>query len=121
VAAYFTQYFGRILLKNQLPLDVNVLKVDIPANATRETAWRMTRVSRLGYYEPVPAPEKDWQKRRFLGYRMSDEPEDDTRTDVYGMRTGEFIAVCPVSLDLTSRIDLDEFEQQLKKDRFHPE
>ena len=121
VAAYFTQYFGRILLKNQLPPDVNVLKVDIPANATRETPWRMTRVSRLGYYEPAPAPEKDWQKRRFLGYRMSDEPEDDTRTDVYGMRTGEFIAVCPVSLDLTSRIDLDEFEQQLKEDRFHPE
>ena len=46
VAAGFTASIARLLLEKKFPADVNVLKVEIPVDATVETPWRLTRVSR---------------------------------------------------------------------------
>ena len=54
-AAHFTQLFGRVLLESKVPSDVDVLKVDIPSDATQDTPWRVTRLSRAKYYIPVAA------------------------------------------------------------------
>ncbi len=45
-AAYFTAFFGRLLLEKKMPDDVQVLKVDVPSDATVDTAWQVTRLSR---------------------------------------------------------------------------
>src|SRR5688572_14766132 len=53
-AAHFTAYFARLLLaKSALSDDVHLLKVDVPSDATNETAWQVSRVSRQRYYEPI--------------------------------------------------------------------
>ena len=40
VAAYFTKFFGQMLLEKRMPDDVDVLKVDIPCDATsRRPGW----------------------------------------------------------------------------------
>jgi len=57
VAAGFTASIARLLLEKKFPADVNVLKVEIPSDATVDTPWQMTRVSRQRYYEPV-APQR---------------------------------------------------------------
>ena len=54
-AAYFTAYFARMMLEKNLPPDVHILKVDVPAGATIQTPWEITRVSMQRYYEAQPA------------------------------------------------------------------
>jgi len=41
-AAASTRHFARMMLAAQLPFDVDVLKIDVPADATTETPWRIT-------------------------------------------------------------------------------
>jgi len=48
------------------PFDVDVLKVDVPGNATSVTPWRTTRQSRQPYYEM---------------YRAANQPKDDALVD----------------------------------------
>lgn len=117
VAAEFTYRIASLLIEKKLPLDVQVLKVDIPADATVDTPWQLTRVSRQRYYEPL-APERTvWTEPGLIGYReagrLDDEPED---TDVYTLRKKRWVSVTPLSLDLTSRVDFAELDK-LMRDR----
>jgi hypothetical protein len=51
-----------------------------------------------------------------MGYRYSDELEkDDPASDSYALRVRRFVAVTPLSLDLTSRVDLSKLEASLRE------
>jgi len=114
-AGYFTRYFGRLLLGRQLPPDVAVLKVDVPVDASRNTPWQVTRLSLKPYYAPV-APRRDsWDMPGAVGYQMVGVPEqDDPNSDVYALRVRRAVSVTPLSLDMTSRIELGALEQALR-------
>ena len=50
------------------------------------------------------------------GYQVVGNPhEDQPDTDVYTVRVKGFVSVTPLSLDLTSRLDLNELERFLKE------
>ncbi len=51
-AAHFTTLFARLLLDGFHIDDVDLLKLDVPSNATPETPWQVTRLSRGRYYLP---------------------------------------------------------------------
>lgn len=113
-AAYFTQYFAGILLKKPMPDDVDVLKVDIPSSATPQTPWRITRQSRLAYFDPVRPDRASWEQPSCLGYRHSPQRDcNDPGTDVYTLRTLREVSVTPLSLDLTSRVPATALEDLL--------
>jgi 5'-nucleotidase len=117
-AAYFTTFFGRQLLANHLPADVDVLKVDVPAEATLNTPWQITRQSRIRYYEPIPPQRRNWEEPGTVGYEMKLEPgeiPEDTDTDVYALLVKHVVSVTPLSIDLTSRVNLDQLEILLRK------
>jgi 5'-nucleotidase len=115
-AAYFTAYFGRLLLERSLPPDVQVLKVDVPSDATTHTPWEITRLSRARYYLPTAPSRKSWDIPGRVGYRLAGDPsQDEIDSDVYAVRVKRAVSVTPLSLDLTSRIDLKELEKQLRK------
>jgi 5'-nucleotidase len=115
-AAYFTTHFGRLLLECRFPPDVDLLKVDVPADATPTTPWKMTRLSRMVYFESLPAKRPSWDQPGPMGYRMAEgfhlDPPD---TDVYALRVERVVAVTPLSLDLTSRADFGELERLLRQ------
>ena len=114
-AAYFTQLFGRMLLQMRLPEDVDVLKVDVPASATPDTPWRITRLSRKKYYESIPPRRDSWGEPASIDYRLHDEIDRyDPDSDVYVLRKDGQVAVTPLSLDLTSRVDLGALEEMLR-------
>ncbi len=114
-AGFFTTYFGRMLLKKQMPTDVHVLKVDIPSDATPETGWEITRVSRRRYYEPTPPDRESWEQPGMVGYQLSGDPsQDSTDSDVYAVRVKRVVSVTPLSLDMTSRVDLGQLEEHLR-------
>ena len=114
-AGYFAAYFGRLLVEKKLPEDVKVLKVDVPSDATPATPWGITRLSRIIYYQPTPPDRDSWNQPGIPSYRIVGDPSQDrTDSDVYAVRAKRVVSVTPLSLDLTSRIELDDFEEYLR-------
>lgn len=114
-AAYFTAYFARLLLAQAMPPDVHVLKVDVPSDATSQTPWEITRLSRLSYFEPTPPERTSWGEPARLGYRVNFDPaQDEVDSDVSALRVKRVVSVTPLSLDMTSRLDLKQFEAELR-------
>lgn len=115
VAAGFAKFFARLLLEKKFPPDVDLLKVDVPWDATPETPWQLTRVSRQRYYEPVAPERRLWSEPALIGYRqagrLEDEPPD---TDVYVLRKKRWVSVSPLSLDLTSRVDFGQLDRLMR-------
>lgn len=115
VAAYFTTLFGRELLEKKLPDDVDLLKVDVPCDATPDTPWNVTRLSRQTYFEPVTPQRDSWDMPERVGYRrINDLHGLGHDTDVYALRVKRQVSVTPLSLDMTARVDLKDFEQLLR-------
>ena len=116
VAAQFAIYFSRLVLSNRFPPDVDLLKVDVPCDATPDTPWVITRLSHQRYFEPMAPKRASWDIPARVGYRTVDgyleEPPD---TDVYALRVRRIVSVTPLSLDMTSRIDLPAFERTLRE------
>jgi 5'-nucleotidase len=116
-AAHFTQLFAARMLAWEGMSDVDVLKIDVPINATPATPWRVTRLALGRYFEPV-APERSGQNDETpMGYRFAPRSDDlDPRTDVGALLSG-WVSVTPLSLDLTSRVDLATLQQILSEGR----
>ena len=116
VAAEFTYKIAKLLLEKEFPSDVNVLKVDVPSDATLETPWQLTRLSLQRYYEPLAPTRTTWSEPGLIDYReagmLDNEPEG---TDVYALRKKRIVSVTPLSLDLTSRVDFAELDELMRK------
>lgn len=111
-AAYFTRYFAQQILAKGLPENVDLLKIDIPTEATPETPWQMARISRQRYYNPVPSGRLHLEDQAAVGYQISfDSQTIETDSDVYVMVIDKQIAVVPMTLDLTARVSLTEIAQ----------
>ena len=114
-AAYFTALFGRMLLEQQMPEDVDLLKVDVPCDATSGTPWEVTRLSHQAYFEPIRPKRTSWDQPERVGYRRINNLDGSgVDTDVYALRVKRLVSVTPLSLDLTSRVDLRDFDQILR-------
>lgn len=115
-AAQFTAKFARFLLDNSLPEDVNLLKVEVPSDAAAETPWEMTRLTRQRYYEPLKPERASWDVPAPVGYRealrLEKEPDG---TDAFVVRKKRRVSVTPLSLDLTSRVDLAALERSMRE------
>ncbi|HSA99626.1 MAG TPA: 5'/3'-nucleotidase SurE [Anaerolineales bacterium] len=115
VAAEFTARIARLLLERQMPADVDLLKVDVPADATVDTPWQLTRLSRQRYYEPVAPTRQSWGERGIMNYREAGEFEREAQdTDVYVLRKKRMVSVCPLSLDFTSRVDFADLDRLMR-------
>jgi 5'-nucleotidase len=114
-AAHFTSIFAEIMLKEKMPPDVDVINVNIPANATNDTPWEMTRISRVRLFEAIVPKRASWTEPGRIGYQFSTKRDQALpETDVHAIRTNNSVSVTPISLDMTSRIDLDEFQKSLR-------
>jgi 5'-nucleotidase len=112
-AAYFAAHFARLLLERRFPQDVDLLKVDVPAQASTQTPWQLTRVARQRYYDPDPPQRDSWDQPANVRYHENMIiDQKDENSDVYVLRSKGLVSVTPLSLDMTSRVDfttLDKF------------
>jgi 5'-nucleotidase len=116
IAMYFACYFGQILMKMEKLHDVHVLKVEIPCDATRETAWQITKLSRVKYYTPIRPKRQSLAEPTRVGYRRMLKFEDlEPGTDAYAIQVDRQIAVTPLSMDLSSRVDLADLDLCLRR------
>ncbi|MEP7286458.1 MAG: 5'/3'-nucleotidase SurE [Chloroflexota bacterium] len=113
-AAYFARLFGLWLLNSRRPDDVDILKVDVPLNATRDTPWRITRLSRRRVYWPTRPERVALRDIGRLGYALSSDPsEAEPDSDSYTVLQDKIVSVTPMSLDMTSRTDLFRLRQMI--------
>lgn len=114
-AAYFTAYFAGRMLGGQFLPDVDVLKVDVPAHATPQTPWRLARLSRARYFEPVLKRKGALDEPGPLGYRiLRDREKIEPGSDVDVLVYNHEVAVCPMSLDMTSRVSFEALDARLR-------
>jgi len=113
-AAYFTALFAEKLLRVGHIPDLDVLKIDVPAEATPETGWQVTRLSRAKYYIPVSPRRTRLDQPGSVGYQVIPNLEGlEPDSDVYAIRVNRKVSVTPLSLDMTSRVNLAELERLL--------
>jgi 5'-nucleotidase len=114
-AMHFTRFFAQRMLGATPPYDVDVLKIDVPSDATPETPWRMTRVSRQTYFRAIPPRRRDLSRPMAVDYDAFCDPEQvEADSDIRAVALDRVVSVSPLSIDLTSRVDLAEVELLLR-------
>jgi len=108
----FTHRFAQHLLTGALPHDVDALNVNIPSDATRHTPWRLTRLSRHRYYVPL-APDRANGEGRPGFSLIGDISQSEPDSDIRAVKVDRIVAVTPLSLDLTSRVNFNKIESCL--------
>ncbi|WP_243294970.1 5'/3'-nucleotidase SurE [Geothrix mesophila] len=113
-AEHFLRLFARKLVRARLPQDVDLLKLDVPEDATPETPWRLSRLSRQRYFEL--AFEDPGLHSRLKDGRVTVQVDHDALepdSDVHALVRERVVAVTPLSLDATSRADFGTIREAL--------
>lgn len=111
-AAFFTTRFARLLLEHQMPPDVDLLKIDIPFDATPSTPWRVTRQGKHRYFTPFPGTRRAFSDSKYLDSRLTIHPEDvPPDSDIHTLVFDRMVSVTPLSLDLTARANLADLDR----------
>ncbi len=111
-AIHFVRHLAEYLLNNPLPADVDILNLNVPDSATPQTRWVTTRLARQAYYKStLPDPRLDSK----IGDAQLTVEVDHTilepDSDIKALVVDRLVSVTPLSLDLTSRIDLQAFDR----------
>jgi 5'-nucleotidase len=107
-AVHYVRFFAAHMLSRRLPPDVDVLKIEIPAAATPESEWTVTRQDKIVYYRPtLPGSLDNPDGEVHFVYRVAKGEYSGMGTDAHALAQG-LISVTPLSLDLTSRVSLDD-------------
>jgi 5'-nucleotidase len=113
-AAYFTAFFARLMLEKDMPPDVDLLKVDVPDDATPQTPWQVSRLARQHYFQPH-APQRDsWDQPGRVEYHLEPDLDCEPDSDVYVLMVKRLVSVTPLSLDMTSRVALADLEAHIR-------
>ena len=103
-ARHFTKKFARMMLSGDLPVGEEILNVNVPAHATTETQWRVTRQSRQPYFTNiVRIPSKDrsiGDGECVIGY---DENSLEPDSDISAIVHDGVVSVSPLGVDLTAQ------------------
>lgn len=113
-AAYFTAYFGSRLLDRSLTLGSRFLKIEVPCDATKDTPWKMARLDEENYYYPIANRQGEWDQPYKLGFSIREDTDNlNPGTDTYVTLVDRQVAVTPLTLDMTARVDFEEYRRQL--------
>lgn len=87
-----------------MPADVQVLKIDVPHNATPATPWHITSLAKYRYYFPEVRRNGSLQENGYIGGKQHLQPDAVAPgTDVHVLAIDRAVSVTPLSLDMTSR------------------
>ncbi len=113
-SAYFTRLFAQKMLEKKLPEDVDVINVVVPHAATPQTPWKVTRFARFRYFRPYIIRDGKWEEDARITSSIPQVNEIPPDNDVYTVRIEKKVAVIPLSLDLTSRVESAALETLLR-------
>ena len=101
-AAACAYRLAKAILRAPLPRGADLLKVDVPAEATAETPWALTRLTRQRYFEST-VEGIDTRLPRFTGYqRVVDRETLEPDSDAHALTVRRVISICPLTIDLSA-------------------
>jgi 5'-nucleotidase len=110
-AAEFTRRVAKWILENPMPDDVHLLNLNVPASATPETPWRVTRLSHNRYFVPFLKKQDPGQAPQIDStIRVHTDDPIDIESDVHAIKVDHVVSITPLSLDLTTRVDLKKLQ-----------
>lgn len=113
---HFLAKFSKSILASGLPADVDLLKIDIPDDASTATEWRLTTLARSGYYfREVENPSVKSTLGAGKTVIKVDESMVSKDSDIYAIFKKRLVSVTPISLDLTSRVEFEELHKKLDR------
>lgn len=114
-AAHFTKEFAGYLLDPKVDLGTNLLKIEVPEDATRETEWKFCRMSVEPFYQSFSEGPRDWDQPYKLNYSTREDFENfEPGTDLYVTLVERKVAVTPMTLDMTAPVAFEKIREQLK-------
>ena len=113
-ASFFLNRFAKTVLATTLQSDVDVLKIDVPSDATPLTEFKITRLAKVGYYgKAIDNPGVDTRLGDGETIIEVDAAALDPESDIYALTIDKVVSVTPLSADLTSRVKLFELQELL--------
>jgi 5'-nucleotidase len=109
-AAQWTRWMAERILAHAIPENAPVVSINVPSDATDETAWRVTRASHQAYFRSLV------KNGRFVGYDVVVNPETlEPDSDIYAVRVDRVVSVTPLTYDLTARVNFKTFARTLQR------
>lgn len=113
-AKYFLKHFSQKVLNTGLPEGVDIIKIDVPAEASSETNWRITRLAKQHYFviniENPSHQSKIWDMKV---RRNNLKPDLDKQSDIYALAVDKIVSVTPMRMDMTANISSDLMKNYL--------
>ncbi len=114
-AKHFTRYFTEMMLGSDMPDDVDVVNINVPADACLDTSWKITRQSRQPYFvnriKNLTLESEIGDGQCVIGF---DENKLEPDSDIHAIANGHVVSVTPLSIDKTSRMDLNGMNKIFK-------
>ena len=105
VAAHFLRRWAGHVLARGLPAGVDVLKIDVPDDATPATRCRWTRQSRRRYFVPVPPQRINDHDVAPMGFVLRADPAElEPDSDVRAVILDRVVSVTPLTGDMTAGV-----------------
>lgn len=113
-AAKIMTRFAKKFMNVSLDKAIQVLKIEIPAEAKADTPWEITSLSPVRYYLPFAPKRSSWDEPASTDYIPQDNLElFPHESDVYTVLVKRKISITPLNLDMTARVDFRELEKAL--------
>lgn len=111
-ATHFTRIFADLMLSaKQAPKDVDFININIPANASEKTDWRITTQSHSPYFSNIiENPVKTSKIGDGKCVLQIDEQTLEQNSDIYAIFKDRIVSVTPLSLDMTARTGKQDLE-----------
>ena len=116
-AAYFAKYFAKFILDHGLPPGVDVINVVVPEKATPKTPWKATSLADMRYFKPYVHREGGLDEPGRIRSRRPDVSDIEPGNDVHTVRVDKEVSVTPLSINLTARVKMGDFEGLIRSSR----
>lgn len=117
MAAHFTAKFALSLCEKQFPPEVQVLKVEVPSDASLETDWALTRLARRRFYLPTAPKRSSWAEPGSTGYKQQPDLSVFAKdTDAHAVLVKRLVAVTPIDLDMTAKVDFKALDKLIRQE-----
>ena len=113
-AKYFLKLFTKKLLNEPLPRGADIIKIDVPAEATRATDWRITNLAKQHYYTVDINDPKVTSKIWDMKVRVNDfNPDLDRQSDIHALAIDNVVSVTPLCMDMSANVMIEKINEFL--------
>ncbi|MCD6558280.1 MAG: 5'/3'-nucleotidase SurE [Palaeococcus sp.] len=113
-AEYFLRKVARAMLGKKLPRDVQMLNVNVPYGATKDTPIAFTRLAKR-MYQPSIEERVDPKGHPYYWIVGTQCPTEtlEPGTDMYAVKVERKVSITPINIDMTAGVDLDTIRNLL--------